>query len=293
MRTITSVELSVIIANHKLWLEYKPEGSRANLSRANLNGANLNGANLNGADLNGADLNGANLSGADLNGANLSRANLNGADLSRADLSRAKLNGANLNGADLNGANLNGADLNGANLDYSCLPLWCGSLYANFDDKQLVQIAFHLVKAGLQSENASEETKKELSKLTNFANKFHRVKECGAIETTKIGENEMRHKLLNHEKYDTAVSIRDFFQHEMSPKPLSGMPAPTIIITGRPGPTGKTWLREELRAMGYNAFEILENLYMFVEYSDDKNHVAFDGLDNTYVVILNKRLEGM
>ena len=103
----------------------------------------------------------------------------------------------------------------------------------------------------------------------------------------------MRHKLLNHEKYDTAVSIRDFFQHEMSPKPLSGMPAPTIIITGRPGPTGKTWLREELRAMGYNAFEILENLYMFVEYSDDKNHVAFDGLDNTYVVILNKRLEGM
>lgn len=103
----------------------------------------------------------------------------------------------------------------------------------------------------------------------------------------------MRHKLLNHERYDTAVSIRNFFCREMSPKPLPGMPAPTIIIAGRPGPTGKTWLREELRAMGYNAIEISDAIAWFVEYGDEKNHVAFDGLDNIYVVVLNKRLEGM
>lgn len=103
----------------------------------------------------------------------------------------------------------------------------------------------------------------------------------------------MRHKFLNSEKYDTAVSIRSFFRKEMSPKPLPGMPAPTIIVTGRPGPTGKTWLREQLRAMGYNVIEISESLCWFVEYGDEKNHVVFDGLDNTYVVILNKRLEGM
>ena len=74
------------------------------------------------------------------------------------------------------------ADLKGADLDYSCLPLWCGSLTANFDNRQLTQIAYHLVKAGLNSTNASEETKAELEKLIDFANKFHRVQECGRIE---------------------------------------------------------------------------------------------------------------
>ena len=87
-----------------------------------------------------------------------------------------------MRGADLTGANLTGADLTGANLDYSSIPLWCGSLKANFDDRQLIQISYHLVKAGLNSNNASEETKTELKKLVDFANKFHRVGECGKIE---------------------------------------------------------------------------------------------------------------
>lgn len=96
--------------------------------------------------------------------------------------SRAYLRGADLRGTNLEGANLREANLEGADLDFSCLPLWCGSLRANFDDKQLIQIAYHLVKAGLQSNNASEETKEELSKLIDFANKFHRVDECGKVE---------------------------------------------------------------------------------------------------------------
>ena len=127
MKRITQEELEVFLRKHKLWLENKKGGERADLS---------------------------------------------GADLSEADLS-----GANLSGADLSGANLSGADL-----DYSCLSLWCGSLKANFDDKQLIQIAYHLVKAGLNSNNASNETKTELAKLINFANKFHRVEECKKIE---------------------------------------------------------------------------------------------------------------
>jgi hypothetical protein len=92
--------------------------------------------------------------------------------------------------ASLSGADLSDANLGGANLDYSCLPLWCGSLGANFDDRQLVQIAYHLVRAGLNSNNASEETKKELSKLIDFANKFHRVKECGMIKMTSEDAND-------------------------------------------------------------------------------------------------------
>ena len=98
------------------------------------------------------------------------------------DLTRSNLTGSNLSWSDLTGSDLSRSNLTGSDLDYSVLPLWCGSLKANFDDKQLIQIAYHLVKAGLNSDNASNETKTELEKLIDFANKFHRVDECGKIE---------------------------------------------------------------------------------------------------------------
>ena len=100
----------------------------------------------------------------------------------RANLREADLRWADLREADLRWANLRWADLRWADLDFSCLPLWCGSLHANFDSRQLKQIAYHLVKAGLQSKNATEEDKTELRKLIDYANKFHRVVECGVIE---------------------------------------------------------------------------------------------------------------
>ena len=159
-------ELDCVISKHREWIN-GDGGEYASLSHADLRGASLRYANLSHADLSGADLRYASLSHA---------------DLSSVDLSDADLRDANLRSAGLRGADLRGADLRGADLDYSCLPLWCGSLEAHFDDRQLVQIAYHLVKAGLQSKNASEETKKELSKLIDFANKFHRVNECGEIK---------------------------------------------------------------------------------------------------------------
>ena len=152
VEAVSRGEMKEILERHKKWLSGEEGGEKANLSDANL-------------------------SEADLSGADLSRANLSGADLSEADLSRANLSEANLSGADLRWANLSEADL-----DYSCLPLWCGSLQADFDDRQLKQIAFHLVKAGLQSKNASAETKAELKKLVDFANGFHRAEECEFIE---------------------------------------------------------------------------------------------------------------
>ena len=163
-------ELDCVISKHKEWIN-GDGGEYASLSHEDLRGASLRYANLSHADLSGADL-----SDADLRDANLKYANLRDADLT----------GANLRDADLTDADLRGANLRDTNLDYSCLPLWCGSLEAHFDDKQLVQIAYHLVKAGLQSKNASEETKKELSKLIDFANKFHRVDECGEIKKRGI-----------------------------------------------------------------------------------------------------------
>ena len=159
-------ELDCVISKHKEWIN-GDGGEYASLIHEDLRGASLRYANLSHADLSGADL-----SDADLRDANLKYANLRDVDLT----------GANLRDADLTDADLRGANLRDTNLDYSCLPLWCGSLEAHFDDKQLVQIAYHLVKSGLQSKNASEETKKELSKLIDFANKFHRVDECGEIK---------------------------------------------------------------------------------------------------------------
>ena len=154
-------ELDCVISKHKEWIN-GDGGEYASLSHADLRGASLRYASLSHADLSHADLRDANLRYANLRCANLRHADLRDTSLSGADLS--------------------GADLSGADLDYSCLPLWCGSLEAHFDDKQLVQIAYHLVKSGLQSKNASEEAKKELSKLIDFANKFHRVDECGEIK---------------------------------------------------------------------------------------------------------------
>ena len=150
-------ELNEILKKHKLWLNGKEGGEQANLCQADLHGVDLCLADLLGADLREADLRGANLRGTDLRGANL-----RGTDLCQADLCEA--------------------DLCQADLDFSCLTFSCKSLRANFDDRQLIQIAYHLCRAGLQSKNASEETKNELAKIIDFANKFHRVEECGKIE---------------------------------------------------------------------------------------------------------------
>ena len=172
---MTKEELSLILDKHKKWLNDDPDGERANLS-----GADLRGADLRGADLSDANLYGANLRRADLSDADLSDANLRGADLSDANL-----RGANLRGADLRGANLRGADLRGADLDFSCLPLWCGSLSAHFDDRQIIQFLYHTVKAGLSSPNVSADVKRELSKMVELANRFHRVRSCGVISPYK------------------------------------------------------------------------------------------------------------
>lgn len=155
-------ELKKILKLHAKWLNGEEGGERADLRWADLCHADLSHADLREAYLTGADLREADLSDAHLGGADLSGANLSSVDLSHADLGEAYLTGADL--------------------DYSCLPLWCGSLSAHFDDRQLKQIAYHLVKAGLQSKNASEETKTELRKLIPFANGFHRAEECGLIK---------------------------------------------------------------------------------------------------------------
>ena len=150
---MTKEELALILYKHKKWLNDDPDGKRADLS------------------------------GADLRGADLRRVDLRGADLSDADMRGADMRGADMRGANMRGADMRGADMRGANLDFSCLPLWCGSLSAHFDDRQIIQLIYHTVKSGLNSKNTGEEVKNELTKLIDLANRFHRADECGRITT--------------------------------------------------------------------------------------------------------------
>ena len=153
MIILKQAEIYEKLRQHEMWLNNEEKGKRADFSNANLRRANLSGANLRRADLSGADLSGADLSGANLIDANLIDANLSGANLRYADL------------------------------DYTCLPLWCGSLKANFDDRLAIQLLYHLLSIANHSTNMSDELKSLLltDELKAKANKFHRVKECGDI----------------------------------------------------------------------------------------------------------------
>ena len=103
---------------------------------------------------------------------------LNGeSDGKKADLRGANLTGANLTGANLTGADLTGADLREADIDYSCWPLWCGGLDVHMDDRQAIQLLYHLMRNVLYSKNTSDKLKKALGtkKLITLANKMHRA----------------------------------------------------------------------------------------------------------------------
>lgn len=167
MKTITKEELAKKVELHQKWLLGEEGGERLILAGYNLRHSDLSGSNLSDSNLSRSNLSGSNLSRSDL-----SRSNLSGSDLSDSDLSDS----------DLSRSDLRGSDLSGSDLDYSCLPLWCGSLNAHFDDRQIIQIVYHAVKAGLDSPNVSEDVKSELRKVAGLANRFHRVDECGKIE---------------------------------------------------------------------------------------------------------------
>ena len=79
-------------------------------------------------------------------------------------------------------ADLSGADLRGANVDFSSWPLWCGSLKGVKVDARIArQLAYHLCSVVCDD----PEFTSARNQILPFANKFHRVDECGKLE--KIG----------------------------------------------------------------------------------------------------------
>ena len=85
---------------------------------------------------------------------------------------------ANLEDANLVCANLVCANLEGADLDFSCWPLWCGSLNVKVDARIAAQLAYHFCR--LECEDA--EYIEARNAIVDFANRFHRVDECGKLE---------------------------------------------------------------------------------------------------------------
>lgn len=106
----------------------------------------------------------------------------------RADLCWASLCGADLRGADLRWidfsmvdlryVNFHYANLRWASLDYSCWPLWCGSFDVKVDARIARQLAYHFCRLDCDDPEYLEARKA----IAEFANKFHRVEECGRIE---------------------------------------------------------------------------------------------------------------
>lgn len=86
---------------------------------------------------------------------------------------------------DLTEADLRRADLTGANLDFSCWPLWFGSLHVKADVRHARQLAYHL--CSMQCED--DEYIKMRNSILSFANKFHRMEECGELNPREIQED--------------------------------------------------------------------------------------------------------
>ena len=63
-----------------------------------------------------------------------------------------------------------------------------------------------------------------------------------------------------------------------------------FVILGQPGPTGKTWLCDQLRVRDYTSYELPFETYNFVDFADKKNHYVVDHINKMVTIILNERL---
>ena len=66
----------------------------------------------------------------------------------------------------------------------------------------------------------------------------------------------------------------------------------TYLILGQVGPTGKTWLTNELIHHGYNAFDLTETLYDQLDYRNpDDNICTVDHIQKFVTIVLNRRIK--
>ena len=155
-------------------------------SGTDLRGCDLSGSNLRYSSLRGCNLRYSDLRYSDLSDSDLRGCNLTGSKLSDSNLRYSDLTGSKLSDSDLRYSDLRGCNLRGCNLDFSCMPLWCGDLEANYDDKQIIQQLYHVLSHVINSNNCSKTLKRQLLTIGNLkvANKFHRIGECDKLKSS-------------------------------------------------------------------------------------------------------------
>lgn len=63
-----------------------------------------------------------------------------------------------------------------------------------------------------------------------------------------------------------------------------------FVILGKPGPSGKTWLCNQLRGLGYTVYELTHGVHNFIDFTDEKNHYVVDHIEKQVIIILNESL---
>lgn len=96
--------------------------------------------------------------------------------------------------------------------------------------------------------------------------------------------------------YITNFTVQEIAHHLIDNKnnSLADRSDYTIVILGKPGPRGKTWLCEALRQNGFNAIEISEDLACLIPWlaCDDRNHCIVDIFDKHITIVLNAEFGG-
>ena len=104
------------------------------------------------------------------------------ANLKDANLKDANLERANLKDANLDTITLQQADMRGKSLDFCAIPLSCGSIKWQIDKKLAIQLLYHFCSHTCEDKEITEIQ----NSLIPLANQFHRVKECGKLESKRI-----------------------------------------------------------------------------------------------------------
>lgn len=82
-----------------------------------------------------------------------------------------------------------------------------------------------------------------------------------------------------------------FLHHLTKHKRLYNLGENTIVVLGRRGPTGKSWITQRLTEQGYKAIEISESVSAHVEYQDNLNHLIVNPYSGIVTLILNRLLK--
>lgn len=179
---------------HKLWLDEKPGGARADFSEADLRDFCFDGLNLSSADFYGTCLEGMVFKEVELQDASFDKSNLQGACFENSNLQGVLFDRSNLQNASfknsileevsfckaiLQGVSFKGSSLKGADFDFSCFPLSCGGSYFICDERLIQQFFAHICT--LDVLDASDDMKKAINAIRGEAKKSHRAKDLGLI----------------------------------------------------------------------------------------------------------------